>query len=302
MPPEATGTPSPSDTPLPTATQTPAPTPLGGGAGAIAFVSERGGRPQIYLMDADGGNITQLTNVAEGACQPAWSPDGQALLFVTPCAGKREQYPGSAIYFINADGTGLRPFITLLGGEWDPAWSAAGVVFTFNDNGRAQVYLADAQGANPRRLSNEHSGDSQAAWSADGLRLAFRNNSRSGQPTLYWMFADGTFADGGTNPDPVTRDVAAGYPAWSPDGQYVAFMVGTDIWLTEWDQRGFGALPLTSAGPNGEPAWSPDSQWLVFESWRDAAQHDLYRMSFTGAQVTRLNNDAALDYQPAWRP
>jgi len=303
-PPAASDTPAPSDTPQPSETFTPAPTVVGGGTAglSLAFVSERSGRPQIYLMDAEGGNITPVTNVAEGACQPAWSPDGQALLFVTPCTGKKEQYSGSAIYYIKPDGTGLRPFITLLGGEWDPAWSVTGVAFTFNDNGRAQVYLADDQGANPRRLSGERSGDSQPTWSGDGERLAFRNNSRSGQPTIYWMFKDGTFADGGTNPEAVTRDVEAGYPAWSPDGQYVTYMVGSDIWLAEWDQRGFGAQQLTTAGPNADPAWSPDSQWLVFESWRDAAQHDLYRMSFTGAQVTRLTNDAALDYQPAWRP
>ncbi len=300
----ASVTPASTETPLPTETFTPAPTAVGGGTAglSIAFVSERSGRPQIYLMDADGENITPVTNVAEGACQPAWSPDGSALLFVTPCTGKKEQYSGSAIYYINADGSGLRPFITLLGGEWDPDWSSAGVVFTFNDNGRAQVYVADSAGAGAQRLSNERSGDSQASWSGDAERLAFRNNSRSGQPTIYWMFTDGTFADGGANPEPITRDVAAGYPAWSPDGQYVTYMVGSDIWLAAWDQRGFGAQQLTTAGPNADPAWSPDSRWLVFESWRDAAQHDLYRMSFTGAQVTRLTNDSALDYQPAWRP
>ncbi|MCC7359703.1 MAG: PD40 domain-containing protein [Anaerolineales bacterium] len=302
--PAATLTPAPSDTPAPTATATAAPTDIGGGlpAGAIAFVSERGGRPQIYLMDADGGNITQLTNVEAGACQPAWSPDGQQLLFVTPCSGKREQYPDSVIYAIRADGTGLRPFITILGGEWDPAWSTAGVAYVFNGDGRPQIFIADADGANPRRVSNIHSGDSQPAWSGDATRLAFRNNSRSGTPALYWMFADGTFAEGGANPDVLTRDVTPGYPAWSPDGQYVAYLVGSDIWLVGWDQLGFGAQQITTAGPNAEPAWSPDSQWLVFESWRDAAQHDLYRMSLTGVEVVRLNNDAALDYQPAWRP
>jgi Tol biopolymer transport system component len=275
---------------------------MGGGSGQIAFVSERGGRPQLYLMDADGGNVTQVTNVAEGACQPAWSPDGAQLLFVTPCTRKEEQYPRSAIYVVNPDGSGLRPFITRLGGTFDPDWSINGVAFTFLDSNRPQIFVADAQGAGAIRISGLRSGDSQPSWSPDGERLAFRNATRSGTLTIYWMFKDGTFAGGGANPDVISREVVAGSPAWSTDGQYVAFVVNTQIWLAGWDKLGFDAQPLTTAGPNADPDWSPDSQWIVFESWRDAAQHDIYRMMFTGGQLTRLTNDPALDYQPAWRP
>jgi Tol biopolymer transport system component len=318
-------TPAPSDTPAPTATETappaspttaptdtpaaptdtppPAATPMGGGvSGQIAFVSERAGRPQIFLMDADGGNVTQLTNVADGACQPAWSPDGAKLLFTTPCLAKREQYPGSAIYVINADGTELKPFITLLGGTFDADWSEAGVAFVYLDQQRPQIYVADAEGAGAARISAERSGDTQPSWSPGGEMIAFRNVSRSGRPTIYWMFRDGTFAGGGSNPNVITRDVDAGYPAWSPNGQFVAYMVGSNIFLAGWDQLGFGPTQLTTVGPNADPAWSPDAQWIVFESWRDAAQHDIYRMRFNGGEVTRLTNDPALDYQPAWRP
>jgi WD40-like Beta Propeller Repeat len=67
-------------------------------------------------------------------------------------------------------------------------------------------------------------------------------------------------------------------------------------------QGGFGLTTLTTDGPNAHPAWSPDGQWIAFESWRDGTKHDIYRMTFTGGQVTRLTNDSALDYQPAWRP
>jgi Tol biopolymer transport system component len=299
---EATATETATEVPPPSDTPPPAPTPAGGGPGQIAFVSERTGRPQIFLVDGDGNNLVQVTDVADGACQPAWSPDGQQILFTTPCVGKREQYTGAAIYIVNADGNGLRPFITLLGGTYAADWSAGGVAFVFMDQQRPQIYVADNQGAGPVRISAERSDDSQPSWAPDGQRLAFRNFSRSGRSTVYWMFRDGTFADGGANPDTVTRDVDAGYPAWSPDGQYITFMVGSDIWITGWDQLGFGALQLTTTGPNADPAWSPDSQWIVFESWRDAAQHDLYRMTFTGSQVTRITNDPALDYQPAWRP
>jgi Tol biopolymer transport system component len=95
----------------------------------------------------------------------------------------------------------------------------------------------------------------------------------------------------------------ASAPAWSPDGHFVAFINGANqIMAVPWDKYGFGITQLSSDGPNAHPAWSPDSQWIAFESWRDAAQHDIYRMSFNGGQVIRLTNDTALDYQPVWRP
>jgi Tol biopolymer transport system component len=117
------------------------------------------------------------------------------------------------------------------------------------------------------------------------------------------MFANGTFRPGFANPDAVTRDIDASSPAWSPYGRLVAFLgSNAQIFAVPWDKFGFGITQLTTDGPNAGPAWSPDSQWIVFESWRNAAQHDIYRMTFTGGQVTPLTNDAALDYQPVWRP
>jgi Tol biopolymer transport system component len=61
-------------------------------------------------------------------------------------------------------------------------------------------------------------------------------------------------------------------------------------------------VKLTSLGPNDDPDWSPDGQWITFETWRDAANHDIYIMTANGAQPTRLTTDAAWEFQPAWRP
>ena len=301
----APATATPSLTPVPAATDTPTPavTPAGGASGQIAFVSERAGAPQIFVMDVDGAHLTQLTHESDGACQPAWSPDGQQFLFVSPCSGKRDSYPSSAIYLAKADGSGAHPFITLLGGAYDPAWSVSGIAFVHPDGNRPQIYTAQADGSGVTDISSAHAGDSQPSWSPDGQRLAFANLTRTGRPTIYWMFADGSFRPGFGNPDAITRDVDAAAPAWSPNNQFVAFVSGSaQIMIAEWNKYGFGLTALTSVGPNARPAWSPDGQWLVFESWRDGAQHDLYRMTFTGGQVTRLTQDEALDYQPAWRP
>ncbi len=303
LPPTQTPVPRPTATPAPTVIAPPSATPIGGATGQIAFVSERAGRPQIFLINVDGSQPTQLTHEPDGACQPAWSPNGQNLLFVAPCPGKRDSYPSSSIYLAGADGSGAQPFITLLGGAYDPAWSVTGIAFVHPDGNRPQIYTAKADGSGAKDISSAHAGDSQPSWSADGKRLAFANLSRSGRPTIYWMFADGSFRPGFANPDAITRDIDASAPAWSPNNQFVAFVSGqSQILVANWDKLGFGLTTLTTDGPNAHPTWSPDGQWLAFESWRNGAKHEIYRMTFAGGQVTHLTTDNELDYQPAWRP
>jgi Tol biopolymer transport system component len=274
-------------------------TPRGGG-GQIAFVSERnGGLPQIFLMNVDGTNQTRLTNQPEGACQPEWSPDGQKLLFISPCNRKAGEYPRAALFVMNADGANVQPCLSLIGGVYDASWSVTGIAFTFLENNQVRIYVATGCGSGTM-VSQPRSKDSQPSWSSGGDRLVFENTSRAGRPTIMWMFKDGTFA--GASPNQVTRDQDAAAPAWQPNGNYVAYVAGTQIWVVQWDKVGFGAQQLTNKGPNDDPKWSPDGQWLTFESWRDAANHDVYLMTASGSLQTRLTDDPAADYQPAWRP
>ncbi len=297
---QPTAVPEPTEPLPPSETPTPAATPRGGGGGQIAFVSERTGLPQIYLMDVDGQNQTQLTEVADGACQPAWSPDGQQLLFTSPCREKRDQYPNAALFVMNADGSEARPLISRVGGVFDPEWTEAGITFTWLESGIPAIWVADAEGANQRRISIGRARDGEASWAPENDKLALMNTSRAGSPTIFWVFADGSF--NGSNPDQVTRDQVASEPDWSPQGELIAYVANSHIWVVPWDEVGFGATRITVQGPNDDPDWSGDGQWITFESWRDSANHDIYLMTANGAQPTRLTSDAAPDYHPAWRP
>jgi len=309
-PPEAAVTETegpPAETPTITLTPLPLTTPQGGGQGRIAFVSERTGSPQIFVMNVadalQGGesSVVQLTNLVDGACQPEWSPDGARLIFVTPCSGKKDQYPRSAIYIMNADGSNVLPFITEVSGAFDASWSAqSGIAFTRPDTGGLRIYIADPATGETHIISGRNSNDSQPSWSPDGEKLVFMNTTRAGRPTLYWMNKDGTF--GGSQPSQVTRDVDARSPDWSPDGTYILYTIGTQMHLAPWDKFGFESIALTTRGSNVDPIWSPDGRWIACEAWRGDVNHDIYLMAANGSQETRLTTDPAPDYQPAWSP
>ena len=73
-------TPEQADTPIPP-TPAPLPLPSGGGSGEIAFVSERDGMAQIYVMSADGSDQRYLTQDRQDHWYPHWSPDGESIVF-----------------------------------------------------------------------------------------------------------------------------------------------------------------------------------------------------------------------------
>ena len=66
----------------------------------IAFVSDRDGNWEIYVMNADGSSQTNLTNDLPDDTGPVWSPDGRQIAFVFCRDGSYE------IYVMNADGSG----------------------------------------------------------------------------------------------------------------------------------------------------------------------------------------------------
>jgi len=258
---------------------------------------------QIWLANLDGSGLKQVTNLADGACQPDWSPDGQRLVFVSPCSGLQDDYPGASLYLIGADGTGLVPLVTLPGGDYEPAWSPDGgqIAFTsLRDNGVPHIYLYNLADHTATRLSRPVNHERQPAWSPDGKRLAYQT-TRLGEPQIWVMSADGEDAR-------EFSTLAGGFewmPVWSPDGSIIVFSKGNPPLLTA---RQFGE-PLAREFPVSErvfPAemadFSPDGWWLIFEM-RKQGQIGLFRMQRNGSSLTPLlADDPYLNFHPAWRP
>ena len=86
----------------------------------IAFVSQRDGNPEIYVMTADGKNQRRLTKNHHGDSSPSWSSDGKRIAFESQRAGNAE------IYVMDADGGNQRRLTKNHHGDSSPSWSPDG--------------------------------------------------------------------------------------------------------------------------------------------------------------------------------
>jgi serine/threonine protein kinase len=325
--PTDSGTHSPDATGTLTATLPPSPTidpnatPQGGGPGEIAFASMRTGVAQIYISDLQGQNVRPVTNVTEGACQPSWSPDGQKLVFVSPCtenlAISAAPPANTGMYLINADGTGLTPLTNVPGSDFEPAWSPDGerIAFTSVRDGNMQVYLMEVETQDVTRLtfpevfgSDSDAEARQPAWSPFGNQLLLAVK-RVG---AYQVWA---ITDNGQSAEQLARSGQTYWdylPVWSRDGKAVLFSqraVGTfsQPWVMSilYENRGtttgateqdYGLLPIENI------RFSPDGYWLVFEGEDEPSNTDIFYATVTGGVRTRLTSDPSPDFDPAWRP
>ncbi len=293
--------------PGPTLAPTPGATPAGGGEGQLAFASNRTGPAQIYLINFDGTGLVQLTDQSDGACQPAWSPDGSRLAFTSPCRTNSEYYEGSQIFLINADGTGLEPLPYVPGGDFDPAWSPDGKRIAFGSmrDRHAQVYVIDLATKVTTNLSRNAAAESQPAWSPSGAEILYVSH-RAGPAELWIMPETGggqKFSRSGSRDDT--------HPDWSHDGGLILFeqdiggisrLVGT-----LYDDRGVPENRVCPSGslstiPMAEGRLSPDHAWIVFETWPSGSNHEIAVMSSACTNYQELTDDPALDFDPAWRP
>ena len=294
-------------TPVPTITQTPHPTPVGGGGGKIAFASDKTGIPQIYYIIVGSSLVKQVTDMPEGACQPDWSPDGQRLVFISPCDGNQDYYPYSALYIINSDGTGLLPLPTVSGGDFDPAWSPDGKQLAFTslrNNNRIQLYLFNLEDNSVKPLSEKYSFDMQPAWSRDGKKIVFVS-TRKGNPQIWVMDADG----GNQELFSRSSNLYNYNPAWSADSSLILFTQ----YVTD------GGIPRTMFAeypgentleyrvgqdllPMREAVYSPDGYWIAYEGWLAGTGHDIHIIAASGAGRQQITNDPRLEFDPAWCP
>ncbi|HJS17194.1 MAG TPA: hypothetical protein VJ785_00490, partial [Anaerolineales bacterium] len=253
------------------------------------------------------------TQIDSGACQPSWSPDGSQLVFISPCRRRADPfqnaYSDTSLFLINADGTGFKQLTNVPGADFEPAWSPDGerIAFTSIRDGNEQVYVLDIDSLAVTRLTDPDPNreNSQPAWSPDGKQIAYMMK-RVGAYQIWVM------SDTGQDKLQLVRSGQALWdfsPAWSADGNIILFNQrpgDTAVprpWLMSIQYgESENATRLNYPTPIEDVEFSPDGLWLVSEGRDNEGNRDIYFMTVTGGNRTRLTNDAADDFDPAWRP
>lgn len=207
----------------------------------------------LYILDLEA-DTTRL--VAEGlTLSPDWRPDGDRIAFAT-----------GNIYTINPNGSELRR-VREIGGSFFPSWAPGGDRLAFDtsyrdENGAHVIWLMNPDGRNLKDISQHGVGEwRDPDWSPGGDKLVhLRFLEGVFGEEVFVMDSTGENAIRLTNNERNDRS-----PAWSPDGEWIAWSPITESGHYElWVMRADGSEQQKLLDGGRSPSWSPDSERLVF--------------------------------------
>lgn len=234
---------------------------------ANAVAIEGGGpldaRTDIYTMDADGGNVEQLTDDAAYDLFPVYSPDGSMIAFM-----RVVDENNSEIWVMNVDGSSLGRVTSFENGGLDnfhAAWSPDGERIAFvrghvPPGSEGRLWVVDVDGANAQAVADAPL-MGFPSWSPDGLWIAFETGEWPEPRVGLFNLASDEVVDLGSG----------FHPVWSPDGsRLLVSLPEGGFALADPFDRSAGRVIVNESGWGA--AWSPDGEQILFTdaglTWR----------------------------------
>jgi Tol biopolymer transport system component len=279
-----------------------------GGRVAFSAMREDGGT-DLWLVDAAGQNAKLLLACPDGACnRPVWSPDGQRLLYERRNILAPGSPPGAPRLWWQNINSGQTTAVFS-----DSQW--LGLLAAFSPDGRWISYVSP-QSQNVQ-LYNLETGESRATPSQTGEPAAW-DPSGSRLVVTDIVFQEDGYGAYIFSLDPVTglrmnlsgdEFISDSLPAWSPDGQSIAFIrkpttatSGRQLWMMAADGQRSVALTDLPEAYHGQPVWSPDGYFLVYQRYlvaQPGADPEIWLLDLSTGEARQVVGPGI---QPGWLP
>ncbi|HIJ50584.1 MAG TPA: Tol-Pal system beta propeller repeat protein TolB [Nitrospinae bacterium] len=263
----------------------------------VTFLAQEDGGKEVYLIDFDGYNLRRLTRDNTVSLSPAWSPDGNWIIYTSYAANNPD------LIMIDTAGEKRQTLNRLPGLNAAPAWSPdmQKIALVLSRDQNSEIYLLK-KNRKLHRLTRHFNIDTSPTWSPDGKKIAFTSDrSGTGAPQIYIMNAEK--GDNGK----VTRiSFGSSYndnPSWSPNGDKIAYTsrVGKRFQISVYDLNTHKSQVVTvNAGSAEQPSWSPDGRFIVYRK-RVNGNFNIFIKRLGGDRVRQLTFSGK-SHSPSWSP
>jgi Tol biopolymer transport system component len=279
----------------------------------LALQSNRTGKMEVWVMNADGSGQRQVTGTQQStqrverhASLPVATGDGKRIFFSSDRDGRPQ------IYSMNLDGTDERRLSDLSAFDMAPDSSSDGEVILFlffpSEDAPTEIALMRADGSGRRTVTAVK----DPRWpriSPNGKRIAFTAKDDNGASTIFTMNVDGS--DLRRFPSGLSQ---AWDPAWSPDGNLIAFgaypadfkdlkALTSTIYLAETSGRNRRQL-ATVPGLLQLPRWSADGTRLAFQTYTGGRDANIIVIDIASGKIETVTHHERpyMDETPSWLP
>jgi len=221
-----------------------------------------GSSADIWVADADGKNLIQVTNNPATDSQPSWLPEGNRIAFLSDRANNHLM-----LWTIELATSKEEPYLDLGDGVQFAQLSPDGkqVAFNFVQNGVMNVWVANVSDGKKTQLTFDKELMGFPCWSPDGKWLAFE--TQRGRDNHMMLMPSS-----GGQPTQLTFDHGKNWPhGWSQDGDKIAFAGERDgVWNIYWySLSSKKEKQLTNQTKLNTfvryPAWAPQGNQIVYE-------------------------------------